>query len=269
MPGGDFTPYGYYAITQGSNKFFKIDTATGAQQLIGIANAPAGYDWSGMSWDASTKNLYGIASASSGSTLCIIDPFTAAVTLIAVIPVGATEWVAVSNSGKMYIMSDNNYIYSVNKNTGAATALSNPVGADVIYQQDADFDPLTDKLYLTTIIQYQNYVGDLRTVDTNTGISSVIGALGGLSEIDATGIAGPGYQYNWSPATGLNNTTVSLPVATPLTTTTYTLNVTDMCGNTASSQVTVHVSTKPLAVIAAPTDSICVGETTRLSTEKK
>ncbi|HTE12188.1 MAG TPA: S8 family serine peptidase [Chitinophagaceae bacterium] len=266
--GGDFTPYGYYALTQISDKLIKIDTATGVQQLIGIAPAPPGYQWSGMAWDPATKNLYGLAAAASGSSLCMIDPFTAAVTQVALVPVGLTEWLALSNNGYMYTMSDNNYVYSINKLTGAAVPLPNPVGADVIYQQDADFDPLTDNLYLSTIVQYQNYVSDLRTLNTVTGISSVIGSLGGLSEIDATGIAGPGYLYNWTPATGLNSTTVSVPVATPLTTTTYTLNVTDMCGNTASSQVTVFVSTPPPAVITAPADSICVEETVRLSTAK-
>ena len=266
--GGDFTPYGYYVITQGTDKLVKVDTASGAQQLIGTATTPAGYDWSGLAWDPSTKNLYGLASAASGSSLCIIDPFTASVKQVALIPVGLTEWVAVSNNGYMYAMSDNNYVYSIDKVTGAATALPNPVGADVIYQQDADFDPVTNQLYLTTIVQYQSFASDLRTVDTATGISSVIGSLGGLSEIDATGIAGPAYQYNWSPAAGLNSTTVSVPVATPLATTTYTLNVMDMCGNTASSQITVHVNIPPPAAISAPADSICVGETVRLSATK-
>ncbi len=263
--GGDFTPYGYYAITAGTNKLFKIDTASGAQQLIGIAPAATGYTWCGLAWDPSTKNLYGLSSKASGSSLCIIDPFTAAVTPVGTMPVGLTEWLAVSNNGNMYAISDNNYIYSINKLTGAASALPNPVGADVIYEQDADFDPVTDKLFLTALIQSQNYVGDLRTVNTTTGISSVVGTLGGLSEIDATGIAGPGYQYNWSPVTGLNDATVAVPVATPLTTTTYTLNVTDMCGNTANAQVIVSVSTPPAVSITAPADSICVGETVRLS----
>jgi len=264
--GGDFTPFGYYAITPKSNKLIKFDTATGAQQLIGIAAAPSGYLWSGLAWDASTKTLYGLAAASAGSYLCIINPLTAAVVQTQPVPVGLTEWIAISNNGQVYIMSDNNYVYTVNKLTGAATALPNPVGADVIYQQDADFDPVTDNLYLTTIIQYQTYVSDLRKLNTSTGVSSVIGSLGGLSEIDATAIAGPGYQYNWLPAAGLNSTTVSAPVATPVATTTYTLQVTDMCGNTASSQVTINVSTPPAAAITATADSICVGETSRLST---
>jgi len=264
--GGDFTPYGYYAITEGTGKLFKVDTATGAQQFVGMAVAPAGYYWSGLAWDLTTRSLFGLASAASGSRLCSIDPFTAAVTIVAVVPVGSTEWLAIDNNGSMYTMSDNNYIYRIDKITGAATPLPSSVGADVIYEQDADFDPLNNTLYLTSIIKYQNYVSDLRTADTISGKTAVVGSLGGLSEIDASAIAGPGYLYNWSPAAGLNTTTASLPVATPLTTTTYTLNVTDMCGNTASSQVTIKVSSPPAAVISAATDSICAGETVTLHT---
>ena len=265
--GGDFTPYGYYAITQISNQLIRVDTAGGAQQIIGTAPAPAGYLWSGMAWDAATKNLYVLATATAGSLLFIIDPFTAALRPVAPVPVVSTEWVAISNAGNMFVMSDNNYVYKVNKVTGAAIALPNNVGANVVYQQDADFDPVTDSLYLSTIIQSQNFVGDLRTVNTTTGTSSIIGTLGGLSQIDATAIAGPGYRYLWLPATGLSSNTTAVPVATPTATTTYTLTVTDMCGNVAASQVTVHVSIPPHAVITAVSDSICVGETVRLSTE--
>ncbi len=262
--GGDFTPYGYYAITQGTHKLVQIDTATGAQQLVGLSQPLAGYEWSGLAWDPATKNLYGIASAASGSSLCIIDPFSAAVTPVALVPVGLTEWIAISNNGDMYTMSDNNYIYTVNKLTGAAAPLPNWVGTNVLYQQDADFDPVTNSLYLTTILLAQNYASDLRLANATTGICTIIGSLGGLSEIDATGIAGPAYQFNWSPAAGLSSTTVAVPVATPASTTTYQLNVTDMCGNTASSQVTIHVNTPPPVTITAATDSIHAAETIAL-----
>ncbi len=265
--GGDFTPYGYYAITAKTNRLIKFDTATGAQQLIGIAAAPAGFVWCGMSWDASTKTLYALASSAAASRLCVINPLTAAVVQTIPVAVGLTEWLSVSNGGQLYIMSDNNYVYKVDKQTGAAVAFPNHVGADVLFEQDADFDPLTDSLYMTVLMQSQTFVSDLRTLNTTTGVSTVIGSLGSLSEIDATGIAGAGYQYNWLPATGLSSATVSVPVATPLTTTTYTLSVTDMCGNIATSQVTVHVSAKPLAAITAARDSICVGESVRLITE--
>ncbi len=279
--GGDFTPYGYYAITQKTNKLVKIDTATGAQQLMGIAAAPTGnyYQWAGLAWDPSSKILYALASGLDSSSLCMIDPFTAAVTPVATVPVRLTYWLAVNNNGDMYTVSfTDNHVYRINKLTGAATALPNNIGAQLVGQaepsvfsgrQDADFDPVSNQLYMTSLVNYQNMVSDLRTVDTNTGSSSVIGALGGLSSIDATAIAGPGYRYHWTPAEGLNNVNVSVPVASPLLTTTYTLQVTDMCGNTASSQVTVHINTtKPPVAIMAATDSICVGETVRLSATK-
>jgi subtilisin family serine protease len=279
--GGDFTPYGYYAITQKTNKLIKIDTATGVQQLIGIAAAPITdyFQWAGLAWDPATKNLYALASGLDSSGLFIIDPFTAAVTRVATVPLRLTYWLAADNNGNMYTLSFiDSRVYRIDKITGAVTALPGTIGAQVVGQaepsvfagrQDADFDPLTNQLYLTTVVSFQNIVSDLRTVDTNTGASSIIGSLGGLSSIDATAIAGPAYLYNWSPAAGLSDTHLSVPVATPLATTTYTLQVTDMCGNTASSQVTVHVNTaKPPVSVKAPIDSICVGETVRLSATK-
>lgn len=264
--GGDFTPYGYYAITEGSNQVFTIDTATGAQHLIGNAPAPAGFIWSGLAWDPVGRNLYALASSSAASKLYLVDPFTAALRFVTDVNVGQTEWLAISNKGSLYTMSDNNYIYRINKSTGAATTLPKSVGMDVAYEQDADFDPLTDSLYLSTIIQFQGVVGELRTADTLSGSTTLIGTIGGLSEIDATAIAGPGYVYNWTPTAGLSSTDVSIPVAQPTVTTTYTLRVTDMCGNTATDQVTVRVSTPPNAVITAARDSICVGETVTLRT---
>ena len=81
----------FMRITEVSGKLFKIDTANGTKQLIGIADPPAGYYWSGMAWDAGTRNLYGLASAAAGSRLYFIDPFTAAVTPIANVPVGSNR----------------------------------------------------------------------------------------------------------------------------------------------------------------------------------
>ncbi len=265
--GGDFTPYGFYVIAPETNDLVKIDTANGSQQLIGKAIPESGFFWMGLSWDPDTKNLYGAATSASGSKLFIIDPFTANTTLVAPIALEGLLWIKVRNNGDMYAMSSDQYIYRINKLTGTATKLPNPAGFSTGFEQDADFDPVTDSLYLTAKIYSAQPAAEWRIANTSTGISTVIGPLGdGLSQVDATGIAGPAYLYNWLPATGLSNTTVAVPVATPLSTTTYTLNVTDMCGNMATSQVTVHVNTeKPVVAISAPTDSICIGETVRLS----
>ncbi|MEO5684100.1 MAG: S8 family serine peptidase [Chitinophagaceae bacterium] len=266
--GGDFTPYGYYAIARVTNRLFKVDTANGTQQLIGISAPPAGFQWTGLAWDPAGKNLYGIAANASSGILCIIHPFTAAVTQVAPVAINGLLWVAVRNNGDMYAMSTNDFVYKIDKITGARAILPNSIGANTSDQQDADFDPVSDSLYIASYALSPGDVSDFRRVNTQSGISTVIGSLGGLSRIDAMAIAGPAYQYNWSPATGLNSTTVSVPVASPSATTTYTLNVTDMCGNTASSQVTVTVNPQPSVAVTAPADSICVGETVRLSATK-
>lgn len=53
----------------------------------------------------------------------------------------------------------------------------------------------------------------------------------------------PPFSYSWAPAIGLSANNVANPVATPATTTTYTLTVTDANGCTETSQVQVKVET--------------------------
>lgn len=48
-------------------------------------------------------------------------------------------------------------------------------------------------------------------------------------------------SYNWSPATGLNSTTISNPEASPKANTTYTVEVTNRFGSKTSVSITVQV----------------------------
>lgn len=57
------------------------------------------------------------------------------------------------------------------------------------------------------------------------------------------GMAIPGQTYQWTPETGLDNPRLAMPVAKPLTSTTYTVKVTNGCGS-AEKSVRVLVSTK-------------------------
>ena len=55
-------------------------------------------------------------------------------------------------------------------------------------------------------------------------------------------LAQPGtYTYRWSPGASLNDSTIANPVATPATTTHYTLNVTDAAGNSVQGAITLRV----------------------------
>ncbi len=68
----------------------------------------------------------------------------------------------------------------------------------------------------------------------------------------------------WTPSTGLSNPTVLNPVASPTTTTTYTINVTDALGCPASDTVTIGVNPAPF-VDAGFGAAICNGDNIQLS----
>ncbi len=73
---------------------------------------------------------------------------------------------------------------------------------------------------------------------------------GGSSTLTATATGGDGnYTYSWTPSTGLNNTHIQSPTATPSSTTTYTVTV-ESNGQTASDDVTVNVVKAPTNLTA-------------------
>lgn len=75
------------------------------------------------------------------------------------------------------------------------------------------------------------------------------------------GCNGGPYSYSWSPATGLDNPNIANPVATPATTTTYTLTVSEdgFCTAPAVADMTIVVSPQPTATIDG-TATICDGD---------
>ncbi|MDC0303507.1 PKD domain-containing protein [Flavobacteriales bacterium] len=81
-------------------------------------------------------------------------------------------------------------------------------------------------------------------------------------QITATGLSG-GEQLLWDPVIGLDNLGNSNPIATPLTTTVYTLGVIDANGCTASDDIEIIVN--PLPVANAGVDQeICDDEATTM-----
>lgn len=266
--GGDFTPYGYYGLTRITNRLFRIDTINGSQKLINTISPSSG-NWQGLAWDPKDEQLYAMSSYGTQSQLYTVDLITGNAQFVATIPLYSLVWIAFDNKGKLYALSLNNrYIYQIDKTTGAATALPNITDAGLNYAQDADFDPVSGVLHLTAFSARQNYTGDLRIANTATGTVSSVGTISQTpyNEIDATGIAGYTYQYNWSPATGLSNTKDANPFANPASNTTYTLTVTDLCGNQATAKIKVTVgASKPKAKITAETSSICGLSKVRLS----
>jgi hypothetical protein len=74
----------------------------------------------------------------------------------------------------------------------------------------------------------------------------------------ASGGTGP-YTYLWSPSKDLDDATASNPIASPTSTTIYTVTVTDSLNATATDSVTVSFTTPPLVADAGPDKSLTPG----------
>jgi gliding motility-associated-like protein len=109
----------------------------------------------------------------------------------------------------------------------------------------------------TAVVAFNNTSG--ATISPNVTI-----CVGGTVPLNATG----GISYAWSPASSLNNANISNPIASPATTTTYTVNITavnaqgDTCVTSLSTTISVFdPATFPLSA-SVDNDSLLPGEST-------
>ncbi len=80
----------------------------------------------------------------------------------------------------------------------------------------------------------------------------------------ASGGVGP-YTYSWSPSTGLDNSGIAQPTASPDSTTLYIITVTDKNGCSSDDSVLVTVSDSLTPTIIGGPLTICTGDTAHLS----
>lgn len=120
----------------------------------------------------------------------------------------------------------------------------------------------TPVLNSTTTYYVGTCPGTYRDTVTVTVSSSVIADAGnnvsicpgGSTQLNATG----GVNYSWFPVTGLSASNISNPVASPATTTTYVVTVTDANGCSATDSVTVTVGNN-LTINLTNDTTICQG----------
>ncbi|HEU4719653.1 MAG TPA: DUF2341 domain-containing protein [Bacteroidia bacterium] len=111
----------------------------------------------------------------------------------------------------------------------------------------------------------KNNVSPAPTVGTGTALSVNAGpdaafCYGDSAMIGGTATGGNSpYVYAWSPATGISSPSSGTTYANPLSTTTYTLTVSDNTGCVSSDVVTVTVNPLPVVVATANQMSVCPG----------
>ena len=97
------------------------------------------------------------------------------------------------------------------------------------------------------------------SISINAGNDTTI-CLGSSVQLNATG----GIIYNWTPTTGLSNPNISNPIATPLTTTTYLVTVTDALGCSGTDTVKITVTNPPTITLNNDT-TVCLGTCVQLT----
>ena len=80
--------------------------------------------------------------------------------------------------------------------------------------------------------------------------------FGETEDYTITVLSGGSLAYSWSPAGSLNNANILNPIATPSTSQTYTVTVTDAAGCSASTTVPVTVVAPPAAPVVTD-DALC------------
>jgi hypothetical protein len=193
LPAADFVDEDFtrlYAIDWYTYDLLAISTRSGETTRIGTAGlrSGAGINWNGLSWDASTRTLYGVAFGQSrdglASYLYKIDPVTAATTLVGPItgigdPAAGTLVVdiAVDSRGAMYgidLVADN--FVAIDKTSGAAAVISS-LGFDANYAQGMDFDDYTGTLYYAA---FNGSTGEaeMYTIDPAGGALTLVSSIG-------------------------------------------------------------------------------------------
>ncbi len=69
----------------------------------------------------------------------------------------------------------------------------------------------------------------------------------------------PPYTYSWSPAIGLSSATVANPIASPISTTAYTVTITDANSTSTSDVMIVTVNPAPASITANSNSPVCDG----------
>jgi gliding motility-associated-like protein len=124
---------------------------------------------------------------------------------------------------------------------GTAYSWTPPIGLS----NPAISNPVASPAVTTTyVVEVSNGAcSDFDTITVTTGAPVVNASGGAICEGDSLAlVSSGGISYSWSPSTGLSNTGISNPLASPSITTTYVVVVTDLNGCTATASATTIVN---------------------------
>lgn len=246
------------------------DTVCVGQTIQLTVNSPtpgATYSWSGPNgWTSSTQNptIPNATTSMSGTYSMTIQvgtqvspPVTCSVTVNPNPTITVTPAAPATCSGVAVNLTGNSngpsttYVWS-NSSTTNPTAV-NPPSNTTYTVTGTDANGCSGTASVLVTINPNLVIGVTPSAPTI--------CIGGFVDLTATG----GTSYVWSPSTDLNCNSCPTVTASPIATTTYTVNGTDANGCTGSTTVTVITSNGPNIQITQSEEIICRGDTCKLT----
>jgi len=149
--------------------------------------------------------------------------------------------------------------------TGATTYKWSPatsLNADTIAQPIAS--PTATTKYTVTGTDAYGCTGETSlTVSVNpspTITTSKDTAMCTGTTIQLSGVSDIPASYSWSPVSGLNNTTIANPTASPQTTTNYVVTASTIYGCRTSKTIHINVTPTPVFKVTPDSPAICIGQ---------
>ena len=176
-----------YALNNDNLSLVKV-YSDGTTSIVGaLTNILAGDTVTGLSWNRADSKMYVTSVGTAAATLYTVDLATGVLTLVGTMNgIAVPIWLEIDNAGLAYsadVTTDK--LYSINLATAVATEIG-PLGIDISYAQEADFNTSNNVLYMSGFLESQ--ASNLYTVNTSTGAATVLDSTNG-SEITMFTIA--------------------------------------------------------------------------------
>ncbi|MBF9142557.1 T9SS type A sorting domain-containing protein [Hymenobacter properus] len=201
-------------------------------RVTGSAPATVGAD---NGTDLTVNNL-GALTASANTPLCVGDNLLLSASLV---PGASYSWTGPN---------------------GFTSLLRNPSIANVSTSRSGTYTVTAAANGCSVSAQVVVAVSPLPVVSITPANNAVI-CSGSSVQLTASG----GATYSWSPSTGLSSSTIANPIASPTTSTIYTVTATSAAGCSNTAQVTVTVRATPTVSVNPTAPSICAGSSVTLA----
>ncbi|MGZ3904026.1 MAG: PKD domain-containing protein, partial [Bacteroidia bacterium] len=263
MGSSTYTVVNYITVvaTPTANAGSDVAICTGSSATL-TATGGTTYSWTPSTGLSATNISNPVASPTTttvytvtvgNGTCSSTDAMTVTVNSVPTANAGSDAAICIGSSTTFSASGGTSYSWSPSTGLNSAT-IANPTA-----------NPTVTTVYTVTVFNGACSATDALTLTVNSlptanAGSDVTICNGTSTTLTATG--GPG--YSWGPSTTLSSATIANPVASPTTTTNYTVTVTDVNGCQKSDAVLVTVNPLPNANAGSDV-TICSGSSTTLT----